>query len=139
MEGLGGSAGGSGELVARLVSEHRDELAYDFRHLYSASIWGVAGHEFGALTVALLADPASRLHAVVSEWEYPLSREAMSHLSVIDVLLMRWQGQKYKPWPRPWDKAAITQRAQRITDERLLRKLRPHLYKEKSNGPKRVG
>lgn len=73
----------------------------------------------------LLQDPTSRFHAAVAGWEHPISREGMYGLDLIDVLLMRWAGDKFKPVGRPWDKAKVRGRAKLRTRAEALRILRP--------------
>lgn len=87
--------------------------------------WG----ELLLLLRALLADPRSRLRAVVAEWSHPLSREAMQQLDMIDLLLMRWSKDgKFKPVARPWDKKPKAKAKRKPSDAH--RKLRPYLYND---------
>jgi hypothetical protein len=77
-------------------------LAADFRAIFSVSLWDVRGQELLTLISDLLTDPSSRFHAAVAEWKHPLSRDAMYSLDLMDILLMRWTGDKFKPVSRPW-------------------------------------
>lgn len=88
------------------------------------SPYEVSGPELAALIHSLLEDPASRFHAAVSGWTYPVTREAINQLDLMDLLLMRWQGDKFKPLPRPWD---VQKRSGKSRTE-VLRQLRPHLF-----------
>jgi len=77
----------------------------------------------------LLSDPRSRLHAVVAGWEHPIDRTAMYQLDTLDLLLVRWSDKgKFKPVPRPWDKANKPKSKSTLTAAQAHRKLRPHLY-----------
>lgn len=50
-------------------------------------------------------DPASPLHAAMHGWDYPLSREGMLLLDLIDVTGRAHAGKKWKQLPRPWPKS----------------------------------
>ena len=127
---MGRTPGGSSELVAHLVREHRAELVADFRAEYSVSLFDVRGHELSLLILGLLKDPTTRTHAAFAKWEYPLSREAIYTLDLIDILLSKWMPKgKFKPSARPWDAVVLKRSGARLDDEALHRKLRPHLYK----------
>jgi hypothetical protein len=77
----------------------------------------------------LLRNPNSRLHAAVAGWEYPLDRSAMHMLDLIDVHLSRWSDKgKFKPVPRPWDKANKPKSRSTLTAAEAHKRLRPHLY-----------
>jgi hypothetical protein len=81
------------------------------------------------LILQLLSDSSSRLHAVVAGWDYPIDRAAMYQLDTLDMLLMRWSDKgKFKPVPRPWDKANKPKSKSKMTAAEAHRKLRPHLY-----------
>lgn len=82
--------------------------------------------DFLALVKALLSDPRSRLQAVVAGWQYPLSRESMNTLDLMDLLLQRWSEQgKYRPATRPWD--AVKPGKKRSVED-AMRILRPHKF-----------
>ena len=82
------------------------------------------------LLKSLLSDPRSRLHAVIAGWEYPLDRAAMHQLDTLDLLLMRWSDKgKFKPVPKPWDKANKPKSKSTLTAAEAHKRLRPHLYK----------
>ena len=78
-----------------------------------------------SLIRSLLRDPASRFHAAVAKWRSPLSQEAIYQLDLMDLLLMRWTGDKFKPLSRPWDVVAARSGK---SPEAALRQLRPHLF-----------
>jgi hypothetical protein len=122
---LGGILWLTGQVVA-----HRFELFADFRAIYSVSADAVCGPELWALCRALLKDTGSRFHAAVAGWDHPLSREGIDQLHFIDLHLQRWstRDRKNRPWPKPWDAAALRSRAERISDDRLLRALRPERF-----------
>ena len=96
----------------------------------------MAGRELSNLIRGLLADPGSRFSAAVADWSYPLSREGIQQLQLIDLLLMRWSSKRhpYKPSQKPWDAAQLAKRAQRLTNDELMRVLRPHKHKEEPDG-----
>lgn len=127
MDGHGAQRGGIFEFARQCV-EHRAELAADFRSFYSTPLHAVQGAEFAHLVRALLGMPESRFHAAVVRWDHPISRAAMYQLDLIDVLLMRWAGDKFKPVHRPWS----TQRpgGKKRTASEALRILRPHQFKQ---------
>lgn len=77
------------------------------------------------LVSGLLRNPESWFHAGVARWEHPISRQAMYQLDTVDVLLMRWAGDKFKPVARPWDRAGKRPVKKRTAAE-ALRILRPH-------------
>lgn len=126
MDGNGQEAGGIFGL-ARLAVEHRGGLVADFRAIYSTSLWDVRGPELFQLITDLRSDPASRFQAAVAMWDHPLSREAIYQLDTLDVLLMRWAGDKFKPVHRPWSTHRIG--AKKRTQSEALRILRPHQFK----------
>jgi hypothetical protein len=129
VDGSGVAVGGIFRLGREVVA-HRTELYADFRHLYSTSVEAVSGRELFHLLLGLLGDPSSRWQAAVHEWEYPITREGMNTLHLMDLLIRRWTPAKQSPrlWPRPWDAVELRARARRISDERLLRVLRPGRY-----------
>lgn len=49
-------------------------------------------------------DPASPLHASLHGWDYPLSREGMLILDLLDLTGRANAGKKWKSLPRPWPK-----------------------------------
>lgn len=106
------------------VAAHTSELYADFRAIYSTPLSHVSGPELFHLLSALLADPTSRFHAAEAGWSNPLSWEGMNDLHLLDLLLQRWST-SFKPFPRPWDAAVLAARVERISDERLMQKLRP--------------
>lgn len=116
--------------LSRIAVEHRAELAADFRSIYSVSLWDVRGAEMWFLIRLLLANPASRFHAAVAKWEHPITFEAMYQLDLIDVLLMRWAGDKFKPVARPWDKKPAGSKKTMLSAAEAHKRLRPHLYKD---------
>lgn len=113
--------------LSRIAVEHRAELAADFRSIYSVSLWDVRGFELWSLIRFLLSNPGSRFHAAVAKWDHPITFEAMYQLDLIDVLLMRWTGDKFKPVARPWDKKPA--KKSQLTATEAHKRLRPHLYK----------
>lgn len=92
------------------------------------SLWDVRGPELLHLVAGLLRVPESQFHAVVAGWDHPISRQAMYQLDTIDVLLMRWAGDKFKPVARPWD-GANKPVVKKRTKSEALRILRPHQFK----------
>lgn len=112
--------------LAKQVASYPREAAADFRSIFSVSIREVTGPELLDLLDDLLTLPESRLRAVLAGWTYPLTRTDLHLLNLTDYLLMRWLRDKYKPQPRPWDKAPKT-RKKRHTAEEAMRILRPHL------------
>ena len=118
----GGSLG-----LAGLYVEYRREITEDFRALYSTSLYEVAGPELADLLASLLRNPASHFHAAVAEWKQPISHESFYVLELIDVLLMRFMGEKYKPYPRPSDKP---KKKVGKSPEAAMRQLRPHLFQD---------
>lgn len=77
-------------------------MVADFRAIYAVSLWDVRGPELLHLINDLLSNPESRFHAAVALWDHPITRAGMNQLDLIDVLLMRWAGDKFKPVHRPW-------------------------------------
>jgi len=112
--------------LARQVTTYPREAVADFRAIYHVSLHDVTGSELVHLLGDLLTLPDSRLRAVLAGWTYPLTRTDLHLLTLTDYLLMRWLRDKYKPQPRPWDKAK-TPRKKRHTAEEAMRILRPHL------------
>lgn len=56
------------------------------------------------LTTSLAGDPSSHVAAAIAGWSYPLSREGMAALDLLDVTIQVNSGKrKPKPAPRPWD------------------------------------
>lgn len=87
--------------------------------------------ELWFLIRSLLANPASRFHAVVAKWDHPLEYAAMFQLDTLDLLLMRWSEKgKFKPVPRPWDKKPAGPKKSNLTAAEAHKRLRPHLYKD---------
>lgn len=94
--------GKSAEL-RRLAEEHESAFVYDIR------AGGFAYRdifenpdELTAYLDAVMRDPSSRLHAALNGWDYPLSRESMLILDLIDVTGRANAGKKWKTRPRPW-------------------------------------
>lgn len=117
-----------------LISEHRSLVVADCRAIYHVSAFEVAGAEFWALIGELLADPTSRFHAAVAGWSYPTTYADMHMLDLIDVLLMRWMGNKFKPVPRPWDQVK-RRGGKKRTAEEALRILRPYQFAQEPSPP----
>lgn len=46
--------------------------------------------------------PESPLHAAIHGWKYPLSREGMLLLDLMDLTAQLQVGKKWKPLKRPW-------------------------------------
>jgi len=82
--------------------------------------------------MSLLANPSSAFHAAVAGWTFPVSRESLYQLDLIDILLMRWQGDKYKPYPRPSDAPTPVKGK---SPEAAMRQLRPHLFEDNPTKP----
>lgn len=79
-------------------------MVADFRSIYGVSLWAVSVAEAWDLIQMLLRDPASRLHAAIAGWEYPVSREWLALADSFDVQLAAISGKrKRKPYPRPFD------------------------------------
>lgn len=115
-----------------LIEEHRIPFTRDFRERF-----GISRHDIGLtvrydeafdLVVSLLSDPSSWLGAAVSGWKFPLTREAIFTLDLIDLLLMKWTGDQFKPVEKPWDANKPKRRGK--SPEAAMRQLRPHLFKE---------
>ena len=62
------------------------------------------------LTQSLMRDPTSWLHAAVASWDYPLSREGIAILDLLDLQNARTvpKRNQYKPSPRPWPTSTRT-------------------------------
>lgn len=108
--------------LARLCVEHEQELVADFRCLFHVGYRDVQGQEFAQLILSLFTITESKFRAVVSEWQYPLTRAEMHQLDLYDLLLRRWAGDKFKPLPRPWDK----KKKSKLTRSQARAILRPH-------------
>jgi hypothetical protein len=87
----------------------------------------VSGPELADLLRALLNNPASVFHAAIAEWKRPISHESFYVLELIDILLMKFAGEKYKPYPRPSDKP---KKKTGKSPDAAMRQLRPHLFKD---------
>lgn len=127
MGGIGGCPLGGILELSRLSVAHRSELYADFREFFHTSPTDLSGAQFIALVRALLQDPRSRFQAKTAGWRYPASRETLTTLHLIDILLQRWTEEgKYRPAERPWDPTRTP--VKRRTPTEALRILRPHLF-----------
>lgn len=102
-----GEPGGITALL-RLVEEHPDAAAYDWRHRFHMPLSeigrGMAWGEACSLARQLLRDPTSHLFAAAAEWKHPWSHEArmIADLYDLTVGVNTKKGKKPKPYPRPW-------------------------------------
>jgi hypothetical protein len=74
----------------------------DFRAIYHVSAYDVSLGELWHLTVMLLSNPESRLHAAVAGWDYPVSREWILAADAFDLSHAVASKRRPKPLPRPW-------------------------------------
>lgn len=89
--------------LAGLIAGHQPETVADFRAIYGVSLWAVPLAEAWDLVQMLMRDPASRLHAAVAGWEFPVSREWMALTDLFDMQLSSKSRRKQKPYPRPFE------------------------------------
>jgi hypothetical protein len=68
-----------------------------------------------------MAEPSSRLQAVVAGWEFPASREWLVFADLYDLQMAKASKRKPKPYPRPFDKSKTriggTKKIRRTQDE----------------------
>lgn len=93
--------------LRELISEHPAELAYDFRARFQLSIFDVgitiSWLEAAYLVGMLVRHTDSWTHAVVAEWDYPVSREWVVAAHTFDLLATVNSGKKKpKAYPAPW-------------------------------------
>lgn len=98
--------------LADLIDAHRGAFEHDWRARFHVPLraigesmtWGEALRQ----TEQLATDPASHVGAALSGWDYPLSREALATLDLIDLTHeIAWaqgggKGSRPKPCVRPW-------------------------------------
>lgn len=99
---VGWHAGGIASLCG-VINGHLSEAVADFRAIYHVSLWDVPSHELLALTLELMKDPESRLHAAAAGWSHPISRDWIALVDLVDVQLASKSKNRPKPYPRPWD------------------------------------
>lgn len=89
--------------LRRLIQDHESEFIYDIRlgGFVAQDIWDKP-EELTAFIDVSMRNPASYLRAAVLGWDYPISRESMALLDLIDVTGRANAGRKWKPVPRPW-------------------------------------
>lgn len=88
--------------------------------------WGEAVR----LTRDLAADPSSRVCASVGEWEHPVTWEALTVMSLIDLThQIAWsqggrKGPRPRPFPRPWPDGSRKVAKPELSQEEVLAALR---------------
>lgn len=105
--------GGPGKIrqLVRLIDEHYEAFAYDWRARFDLTVEDifdgvVSWDDAWSLAVQLLSDPTSYLCAAASDWPYPVSHEFRVLADLYDLTLYKAAGKKgrsrVKPYPRPW-------------------------------------
>lgn len=86
-----------------LLTEHPEPFIYELRRGgFRAEDVRARPVEVAAYMSVVATLPESPLHAAIHRWDYPLSREGMLLLDLIDITGAAAIGKKWKPLKRPW-------------------------------------